>query len=69
MSTRPGVRIGDLGTKVPVYDGTDVYKAHGLEATPVFVVVDADGVVRHVSRGWGGETAATVTRELERWAK
>jgi peroxiredoxin len=61
--------IADLRPAVPVYDGTDVYKAHGLEATPVFVVIDADGVVRHVARGWGGETAAAVTRELERWSK
>jgi peroxiredoxin len=61
--------IADLRAKVPVYDGLDVYKTHGLEATPVFVVVDADGVIRHVARGWGGETAATVTRELERWSK
>jgi hypothetical protein len=61
--------IAEARAKVPVYDGTDVYKAHGLEATPVFVVIDADGVIRHVARGWGGETAATVTRELERWGK
>jgi hypothetical protein len=61
--------IADVKAAVPVYDGTGVYKVHGLEATPVFVVIDADGVVRHVARGWGGETAATVTRELERWAK
>jgi peroxiredoxin len=54
---------------VPVYDGTGVYKAHGLDATPVFVVVDAEGTVRHVARGWGGETAADVTRACERWAK
>ena len=54
---------------MPVYDGTGVYKVHGLEATPVFVVIDADGVVRHVARGWGRETAAAVTREVERWAK
>lgn len=54
---------------VPVYDGTGVYKAHGLDATPVFVVVDADGLVRAVARGWGGETAAAVTREFERWAR
>jgi peroxiredoxin len=61
--------VGDLKATVPVYDGTGVYKIHGLQATPVFVVVDADGVVRQVTRGWGGETAATVTREAERWAK
>jgi peroxiredoxin len=58
-----------LKATVPVYDGTGVYKVHGLEATPVFVVIDADGVVRHVARGWGRETAAAVTREVERWAK
>jgi hypothetical protein len=58
-----------LKSTVPVYDGTGVYKVHGLEATPVFIVIDADGLVRHVTRGWGGETAATVTREAERWAK
>src|SRR5262245_12769787 len=38
----------ELGLTIPVFDGTGVYKAHGLEATPVFVVVDADGNVRHV---------------------
>jgi len=54
---------------VPIYDGNAVYKTHGLTATPVFVVVDADGVVRHVTRGWGGETASEVTRAVERWAK
>jgi peroxiredoxin len=61
--------IADLKSTVPVYDGTGVYKAHGLEATPVFVVIDADGVIRHVARGWGPETPAAVTREVERWAK
>ncbi|HKB02307.1 MAG TPA: hypothetical protein VKD90_08810 [Gemmataceae bacterium] len=59
----------ELKLTVPVYDGTGVYKVHGLDATPVFVVVDADGVVRHVARGWGGETAAAVAREFERWGK
>jgi hypothetical protein len=61
--------VAELKATVPVYDGTGVYKVHGLDATPVFVVVDADGAVRHVSRGWGGETAAAVTREFERWGK
>lgn len=59
----------ELKASVPLFDGTDVYRTHGLTATPVFVIVDADGVVRHVSRGWGSESAATVTREYERWAK
>ncbi|WP_020472917.1 TlpA family protein disulfide reductase [Zavarzinella formosa] len=54
---------------VPIYDGNPVYKTHGLESTPVFVVVDAEGITRHVSRGWGGETAEQVTKEFERWSK
>jgi hypothetical protein len=62
-------QAAELKAAVPVYDGTGVYKAHGLEATPVFIVVDADGIIRHVVRGWGAETAAAVTREFERWAK
>jgi hypothetical protein len=61
--------ILDLKTPLSIYDGTGVYKTHGLSATPVFIVIDADGVIRHVTRGWGGETAAEVTREFERWAK
>lgn len=61
--------IAELKPTVPVYDGTDVYKVHGLEATPVIVVIDAAGVVRHVARGWGAETAGAVTREVERWAR
>ena len=56
-------------TTVPIYDGSDVFKTHGLEATPVFIVVDGEGVVRHVIRGWGSETATIVTRQYERWAK
>jgi peroxiredoxin len=61
--------ILDLKMPLSIYDGTGVYKTHGLSATPVFIVVDADGVIRHVTRGWGGETPAEVTREFERWAK
>ena len=49
--------VATLKPAVTVYDGTAVYKLHGLEATPVFIVVDADGVTRFVIRGWGGETA------------
>jgi peroxiredoxin len=59
----------DEGLTVPLYDGNPVYKTHGLDSTPVFVVVDADGIVRHVTKGWGTETAEQVTREFERWAK
>ena len=57
------------GLTVPVYDGNPVYKTHGLEATPVFVVIDAAGIVRHVARGWGAGTADEVSKEFARWVK
>ena len=58
-----------LKVAVPVYDGLGVYKTHGLDATPVFVVIDAGGVVRAVVKGWAGDTAAAVTREFEKVAR
>ena len=61
--------IADLKATVPVYDGTGLYKVHGLDATPVFVVIDGEGVIRHVTRGWGPETPAALTREVERWSR
>lgn len=57
------------GYTMPIYDGNAVYKTHGLDATPVFIIVDRDGNTRNVTRGWGAETAETVTKELERWLK
>ncbi|HVK11466.1 MAG TPA: hypothetical protein VM597_22035 [Gemmataceae bacterium] len=60
---------GAVKAAVPVYDGLGVYKAHGLDATPVFVVIDAGGVVRAVVRGWATDTPAAVTRELEKVAR
>jgi hypothetical protein len=54
---------------VPVYDGLGVYKTHGLDATPVFVVIDAGGVVRAVVKGWADDTARAVTREFEKVAR
>jgi hypothetical protein len=58
-----------LKATVPVYDGVGVYKTHGLEATPVFVVIDAGGVVRAVVKGWADDTAGVVTREFEKIAR
>jgi peroxiredoxin len=54
-----------LKLTVPVFDGLGVYKEHGLNATPVFIVIDAAGVIRAVTKGWADDTAATVTRTLE----
>lgn len=54
---------------VPLFDGNAVYKTHGLDATPVFIIVDAQGIVRNITRGWGSETSDTVAKIYERWLK
>lgn len=54
---------------IPLYDGNPVYKTHGLDATPVFIIVDGDGIVRQVIKGWGTDTAETLNKEFERWVK
>lgn len=59
----------DQGLTLPMYDGNPVYKTHGLESTPVFIVADGEGIIRHVSRGWGADTAEQLAKEFERWSK
>jgi hypothetical protein len=51
---------------IPVFDGSLTYKAHGLDATPVFILVDEVGIVRQIVKGWGAETAELLERELAR---
>jgi hypothetical protein len=52
---------------VPTLEGEPVRKGLGVESTPAFVIIDAAGVVREYSVGWGGETAEVVGKKLERW--
>ena len=59
----------ELNIKVPIYDGRDAYPVHEVEATPVLAVLDADGVVRKVIRGWTDDAPKAVLRELEKWVR
>jgi peroxiredoxin len=59
----------DLKLTVHVLGGRDVYRAHGIEATPSFVVIDATGVVKRLIGGWSDENAAAVQAELEKYLK
>ena len=59
----------DWRLAVHVLAGRDVYKQHGIESTPCFVVIDAEGIVRCVALGWSEENAAAVRTELEKRLK
>lgn len=59
----------DLRLTVHVLSGLDVYRTHGIEATPTFVVLDANGIVKRIVGGWSDENAVTVRTELEKCLK
>lgn len=59
----------DLKLTVHVLGGRDVYRAHGIEATPSFAVLDKTGVVKRMIGGWSEENAEAVRVELEKWLK
>ena len=49
---------------VPALDGRGLRLSYDVKDTPKMLVVDADGVVRGVEVGWGGETRATILEDL-----
>ncbi len=46
--------------------GTNLRASYGVETTPRFVLVDADGHVASISTGWGPETPAALSAEIKR---
>lgn len=59
----------DLKLTVSVLAGREIYKLHGVESTPCFVVLDENGIVRKVILGWSEENVAEARTEFERWLK
>ncbi len=59
----------DWKLSVHVFSGRDVYKKHGVESTPCFVIVDSAGIVRNVTLGWSEENAIAVADELDKWVR
>jgi hypothetical protein len=59
----------DWKLSIHVLAGRPVYKQHGIDSTPCFVVMDAEGIVRSIRLGWSQDTAEVVRADLERWVK
>jgi peroxiredoxin len=56
-----GLRLG-----YPILNGMGLRVGYGVEATPRLMVLDAEGIVRGIYVGWGGETEDAVTGELKK---
>ena len=49
----------------PVLDGGVMRIPFGVDGTPRFIVLDADGVIRHQSTGWGSHVPAELREHLQ----
>jgi peroxiredoxin len=56
----------ELHLPFPVADGRGLHVSFAVNDTPKLVILDAEGVVRASSTGWGSQTAAEVREELGR---
>jgi hypothetical protein len=59
----------DMRLSIPILSGKGIRTSYAVDATPKLVVLDADEVVRGSWVGWGQETPAAVTEELQKWLK
>jgi peroxiredoxin len=55
----------ELELPFPVLDGHALRLTMGVENTPRFVLIDADGVLRWENTGWGVHVPGEISRELE----
>jgi peroxiredoxin len=51
----------------PVMDGNGMRVTFGADATPRFVVLDADGIVRGAYTGWADHVPREISSELQSW--
>ena len=56
----------ELRLGFPILNGQGLRVSYNVEATPQLVVLDAEGLVRSIHVGWGGETADEVTAALKK---
>jgi peroxiredoxin len=54
----------DLHLPFPVLDGQSLRLTLGVENTPRFVLLDAEGIVRWENTGWGYQVPAEIAQEL-----
>lgn len=59
----------DWELNVHILNGSEAHKNHGIEATPCFVIIDDEGIVRNITRGWSDDNADAIRRELSKWLK
>lgn len=59
----------ELKLSFPLLPGKGLRLTYAVEATPKFIVIDAEGVVRSTYVGWGREMPPTITEELKRCGK
>jgi peroxiredoxin len=50
----------------PILDGRGLHHAFGVEATPRWIVLDKEGVLRAAYTGWSPENARDIDREIRR---
>ncbi len=55
----------ELQLPFPVHDGLGMQLTFGVDATPRFVVLDADGIVRGTNTGWGDLVPREIDAELQ----
>jgi peroxiredoxin len=51
----------------PILDGNNMVGLFAVDATPRFVVLDKQGIVRGTWTGWGIQTAPEVSATLQKW--
>jgi peroxiredoxin len=55
----------DNGLSLPVYDGREAAKRYAVSATPRFVVIDENGVIRQLIDGYGSEIDAILLKTVD----
>jgi peroxiredoxin len=55
----------EMKLTLPVLSGVGVHVSYAVDATPKWVIIDADGVIRSTYVGWGQEIASLLHQELK----
>ena len=55
----------DNSIAIPIYDGREAAKRYNGTATPRFVVIDENGVVRQLIDGYGSEVESLLIKAVE----
>jgi peroxiredoxin len=59
----------DFSLSLPILGGKGLRQSYGVDATPKLVVIDGTVIVRGGFVGWGPETPASVTDEVNLWLR